>query len=435
MLHHAVLHQRAGYPLPVKWLGAADTFASHTAKTHESLLAAGWGGLWRLKGDGHVASAVIDGVEAVSLRLLGVEDQAGLDRLRAECHGLWFEEPAPSSVGVQSTGLGEKAWNIGITSCRLPSHANPKIITTNYPTRTHWTWRRFVTEASAHPERAYVRIPPGELASAEARAQWAQALADDPSALMRLITGEPASVYEGDQVAQSFRHETHVALTRLHPDVGEGRLWLGQDGGLTPATIIAQRQRGRICILAALASEDAGMRQHMEAVVRPWLAEHAMWALRASDAIRVEYDPSLDTDSQGDSEINALRVMRRLLHATYHAGPVDWLGRLHPLEAALNRSVNGVPLVQIDPEECVGLIEALDGAWHYPVKATGQRRSDQPKKPNHPHEDLGDALCYVLAGLAPTKDASAPPKVPTVRHHFDVLDYGRPEVRKPVVRF
>src|SRR6185436_20161860 len=193
MLHHAVLHQRAGYPLPVKWLGAADTFASHTAKTHESLLAAGWGGLWRLRGDGHVASAIIDGVEAVSLRLLGVEDQAGLDRLRAECHGLWFEEPAPSSVGVQSTGLGEKAWNIGITSCRLPSHANPKIITTNYPTRTHWTWRRFVTEASAHPERAYVRIPPGELASAEARAQWAQALADDPSALMRLITGEPAS--------------------------------------------------------------------------------------------------------------------------------------------------------------------------------------------------------------------------------------------------
>jgi len=435
MIYHAKLHQQAGHPLPTRWIGAADTFASHTAKTHESLREPLWAGVWHFEEQGHVAVAVIDGVEAVRLRLIGVEDQAGVDRLRAQCHGLWFEEPNPSSVGVQSTGLGEKAWNTGITSCRMPSHANPKIITSNYGTRSHWTYRRFVRETALHPERAYVEVPPGELASAEARLAWAKALEDDPSAAARLIHGQWASVYEGDQVAQSFRHETHVSLTRLHPDVGEGRLWLGQDGGLTPATIIAQRQRGRICILAALASEDAGMRQHMEAVVRPWLAEHAMWALRASDAIRVEYDPSLDTDSQGDSEINALRVMRRLLHATYHAGPVDWLGRLHPLEAALNRSVNGVPLVQIDPEECVGLIEALDGAWHYPVKATGQRRSDQPKKPNHPAEDLGDGLAYVLAGMAPTKDTSAPPKVPTVHRHFDVLDYGRPEVRKPVVRF
>lgn len=428
MLHHAVLHQRAGHPLPVKWLGAADTFASHTAKTHESLRAAGWGGVWRLEGDGHVAVAVINGVEAVRLRLLGVEDQAGLDRLRAESHGLWFEEPAPSSVGVQSTGLGEKAWNIGVTSCRLASHANPKILTTNYPTRSHWTWRRFVTEAEGHPERAYVRIPPGEYASAAQREEWRQALADDPSALLRLVEGEPASVYEGDRVASAFRWSQHVSQGPLQPSPHEGRLWIGQDGGLTPTSVIGQRQGGRIMIFAGLTSEDAGMRQHVEQVLRPWIGEHAPWALRAADAIRVEYDPSIDTDDQGDSETNALRVMRRLLPATYHPGPVDWLGRRDPMLAAFNAMVNGQPLVQIDPAASM-LLEALDGGWYYPVKATGSRRSDQPKKPNHPAEDAGDSLCYMLAGMRPTKDERERSRGPLkISRTWDVLDHTRPEL-------
>src|SRR5690242_10804433 len=61
MIAHAQQHQAAGYPLPVKWAGVTDTFRSHTEKTHDSLLAPGWGGVWRLEDGGHEARCVIDG--------------------------------------------------------------------------------------------------------------------------------------------------------------------------------------------------------------------------------------------------------------------------------------------------------------------------------------------------------------------------------------
>ena len=53
-----------------------------------------------------------------------------------------------------------------------------------------------------------------------------------------------------------------------------------------------------------------------------------------------------------------------------------------------------------------GLIKALDGAWYYAIgpdgkikNADGASESVKPKKPNHPHEDFGDAFCYLTDGL------------------------------------
>ena len=425
MIAHAQQHHAAGYPLPTKWLGAADTFASHVAKTHESLMEPLWRGTWTLKDQGHVAVFSVNGDELVHLRLLGVEDQAGMDRLRAACHGLWFEEPAPSSVLVQSSGLSESAWSLGITSCRLPSYKHPKILTLNYPDEDHWTWERFVTKPQANT--GYVRIPPGELASAAQRELWKQALANRPDMLRRLLLGQPGTILLGPQVAVGFNRDTHVRPCAPIPHVP---VWIGQDGGHTPTSVIGQRAEGRVRIIGAMASEHDGMRGHCESLLLPWLGEHAPWALDEPDMCYVRYDPSIDTDEQADIETNPLRVMRALLRGQYRPGPLSWDGRKDPMLALLNDGHQGTPVLQIDPVQARGLVRALDGGWYYAQGPDGSlRRADtakgsvQPKKPNHPHEDYGDAFCYLVASLAPSAPSrSKGPRGPNkARQGFDVF--------------
>jgi len=405
MVAHAQRHHAAGFPLPTKWLGAADTFQSHKSKTHDSLTAPGWRGLWTLRDDGHVAVFAVGGVELVHLRLFGVEDQSGMDRLRAECHGLWFEEPAPSSVLVQSSGLSESAWGLGMTSQRLPSYAHPAIMTLNYPDEDHWTWRRFVVQQ--HPGTAYFRIPPGELASAEARAEWERALANRPDMLRRLLRGQPGVVILGPQVAVGFSRDTHVRPCRAQRGFP---VWLGQDGGHTPTTVLGQRIDGRVRIIGALSSEHAGMRQHVCDLVRPFLGEHAPWALEDRDLLHGRYDPSLNTDDAGDIDSNPMQILTKELPGQWQPGPVTWDGRKDPMLALLNSMAGSSPVLQIDPIQCAGLIKALDAGWYYAMGPDGKIRkadtasgSAQPKKPNHPHEDYGDAFCYLVAGMAPSK--------------------------------
>ena len=417
MVAHAQKHHQAGYPLPTKWLGAADTFASHVAKTHDSLMAPGWRGTWQLKGDGHVAVFAVAGTELVHLRLFGVEDQSGMDRLRAECHGLWFEEPAPSSVLVQSSGLSESAWGLGLTSQRLPSYHHPAIMTLNYPDEDHWTWQRFVTKERPGDEEintAYFRIPPGELASAKDRAEWERALANRPDMLRRLLRGQPGTVILGPQVAVGFNRDSHVRTCR--PTSGFP-VWLGQDGGHTPTAVIGQRVDGRVKIIGALTCADWGMEQFVEQLLRPWLSEHTPWALDdPRDLLRFIYDPSIDKGSEADITANALHVLRREFRgATFRMGPVSWDDRRNALLGVLNDMLIGEPVLQIDPVQAKGLVRALDTGWYYAQGTDGRlKRADtlhegvQPKKPNHPHEDFGDALCYLLAGMAPSKPLKRP---------------------------
>lgn len=60
-------------------------------------------------------------------------------------------------------------------------------------------------------------------------------------------------------------------------------------------------------------------------------------------------------------------------------------------------------MLEVDPIDASGLVKALNGGWYYPTGSDGRVSRDKPKKPNHPHEDHGDALCYLLSGMAPLK--------------------------------
>lgn len=228
MVAHAMSHAKAGYPLPVRWMGVADTYQSHRLKTIRSMQAHHWGGAWRFSDDYHTASLVVDSAEWVRIDLFGVEDIGAIDRLRMECHGVWFEEPAPVAVMVSSSGISETAWLTALTSQRLATHRHVAIMTLNYPDADHWTWQRFI--AKPNPGTLAFRIPPGENASAADREEWARALAGRPDLMRRLLLGEPGVISMGPQVALGFREDLHVAKSSLAVTQGEP-LILGWDGG------------------------------------------------------------------------------------------------------------------------------------------------------------------------------------------------------------
>lgn len=396
MLWHACLHAAEGHPLPVMWMSVRDTHTSHRLTTVRTLQHGWWGGIWRIEQDQHVAIARVNGQDLIHVDLLGVEDRGAIDRLRMEVVGVHFDEVAPVSVLLSSSGISSEAWAIALTSQRLASHCHPAAITTNLPDEDHWSWQDFV--AQPRPGTACFRIPPGESASAAQREEWARALEGRPDLLRRLLTGEPGGIALGPQVAESFKSDLHVAKERLHPIPGEP-LFLGQDFGHTPATIIGQPWRGAIRIYAALPCERGGVRQHYDGSVIPWLTTHAPWALRGENTLlRGCYDPAGQTGEQTDIEANPIGTIERMIGGIWEPGPVKWEARKHCLLSALNRhAAPGVPAVQIDPVDGRPLIQALAGRWYYPQDRLGNVSRDLPKKPNHPHEDLGDAFIYLLS--------------------------------------
>ena len=410
MVAHAQLHRERGFALPIKWIGVTDTFASHKNKTIESLNNPLWQGLWRLHDGGHVAIFGVPGCEMVHLHLFGIEDQGAMDRVRTETVGVWFEEPAPTAVLVQSSGVNELAWTTAITSQRIPSHTHPAIMTLNYPDEDHWTWRRFIE--SPHENSAYFRVPPGERASEQQRAEWMTALDGRPDLQRRLLQGLPGVVMMGAQVALGFNENEHVSTKLLKPIKGEP-LFVGQDGGHTPCTVIGQAWQGRILIYTGLTIDRGGMRQHYERNVIPWLTVHAPWAISDDSMIQGFYDPAMP-DDESDSDRNPIDVCRELLGGTWTPGPTDWESRKGALITALNRHAGpGNVALQIDPTGGKQLIQALSGRWYYPQDRLGGASKDQPKKPNHPWEDLGDALCYFLAGIMPEVNRAPRPPLTT----------------------
>lgn len=417
MLGHAAAHQAAGFPLPVKWIGVTDTFSAHKAKTFESLEKPFWKGCWRPSDGGHIWQAVVNGVATVELHLFGIEDQGAMDRVRTECVGVWFEEPAPTAVLGVSTGVDETAWTMALTSQRIPSHHHVAVMTLNYPDEDHWTWQRFKPGSGVsgvHPDdpsRAWFRIPPGERADTAQRAEWAHALRDRPDLLRRLIEGQPGSIMLGPQVADGFNLDLHVSKERVHLVKGEP-IACGVDFGLTPTMIIGQPAQGFRRIAAAHTIAHGGITQLLENEVLPWLSRHAPWALRNSQMVYGCYDVSGQTGEQSDVTRDPVSILEATLPGLWFPGPVSWDSRKHVLLSAMHHHAKpGQVSLQLDPVDAAGLVKSLGGRWHYPIDRQGQVRRDLPKKPNHPWEDYGDAFIYWLWSLTSEQQPPGPLKV------------------------
>lgn len=425
MIYHSNEHERRQFvfndagekvllKLPVTWMGITDFHRSHTDKTKPSLLKDFWQGAWTLHDDAHIAVFKTN-VDRVVLNLFGIEDEGAADKARRETHCVWVEEPAPATTGH---GVDPTSYSTAITSQRLATHAKVALLTTNYPERKHWTWTRFMPSDSGaygrHPEdptRMWFRVPKGDnpYTSDKDRAEWAHALRDRPDLAARLLEGKPGSVQIGRAVATQFlngapigfNEARHVSDVRLRPIKGVP-FQIGQDGGLSPVTTIAQSYGGHIYVYASLVM-DGGMRQQYEHQVIPWFREHAPWAIKRDDMIFGCYDGSMP-DDESDSDRNPMDVIGNMLGGYWEPGPISWEGRKGPMLASFNRVAAGSsfePAVKIDPVDCEILIDALRGAWYYKEDRFGNVSGDKPHKPNHPYEDCGDSYCYMTCAALP----------------------------------
>src|SRR5262245_6983335 len=201
MVMHAKEHHAQGFELPIRVLAVRDSFANHKLTTIETLKKSLWQGAWRLTDQEHKAFFMAGDPPQVlvQLDLVGVDDQQAKDKLKLECHVVWVDEAAPSAY-MGSAGIDEDSWLVALTSARLLSHANPCLLTTNYPDSDHWTWERFVT--SRAEGTMHFRIPPGERASPEQRAEWSRALRGRPDLEKRLLLGQPGTSLLGQPVAE-----------------------------------------------------------------------------------------------------------------------------------------------------------------------------------------------------------------------------------------
>jgi hypothetical protein len=393
----AELHARAGYPLPLRVLWPHDSLTNAAVKTGPSLQQPLWGGLWTLRDDKKEAVLTLAGVEMIVGLFVGCNDEVSSERLRAESHVLAAEELVASLA--EFGGIEERKYELGLTSMRLPTRRHVALSTTNPGDEECWPFKRFL-EGGGRPGCVRCQIPADDRLSGDDIAALRAAFRDSPDLEKRLALGEWAALTVGEAVAVGFRSELHVSAIPLVP-VPHVPFVTGDDAGLTPCTVIAQEVNGEIRVYAALVSERAGTRQHLESLVLPWFAIHAPWAMRNHSLLISYYDPAMETPDQSNVDSSPESVLREVLGGVTYPGAISWPGRRDPLLSLLARlnPMTGRPRLQLDAEGCRLLISALNGRWHYKT-VNGAVSRDLPVK-DHPASDLGDALCYCIGGLAP----------------------------------
>ncbi len=406
----AELHVREGFSCPLRMLWMQDTLTNWGMKTGRSVENEMWQGCWSVRDDRRQAVLTLAGQELVVADAVGTKDETSAERLRAECHVLAAEELAPSLN--ESSGIEQRKYELGLTSMRLPTRRHVAFSTTNHGYDDDWFSQRFL-EGGGKPWCVACKVPIKERVTAEEIANLRASLCASPDLQKRLIDEESCVLVQGEQVAVGFRSELHVSPMPLRP-VPNLPFVAGHDAGLTPVTILGQEVQGEIRVYAALVSERAGTRQHLENLVLPWLAVHAPWAMYSSSALIHYYDVSMDTPDESNLESSPIRVLREVLGGSSYPGAISWPGRRDPLLSLLARlnPMTGRARLQLDAEGCRQLIQACNGRCYYPT-VNGHVSRELPVK-NHPWSDLMDSLCYMVGGLfmAPILD-TGPVKVET----------------------
>jgi hypothetical protein len=394
----AELRARAGEAGPLRVLWLHDTLVSASAKTARSVEAPLWAGLWQIRDDRRVAALTVAGADLVLGDFVGVQDASGQERSRAECHVVAVEEVVASLD--ESGGVSERAYELALTSARLPTRRRVAVLTTNPGDTETWPYKRFI-EGGGRAGCVRIQIPGEDRLSPEEQAAQRAAFRDSPDLEQRLSLGEWVPLQLGALVGEGYDAQVHVAASRLAPSP-DLVLGIGWDGGHSPSAVVGQLVGGQVRIYASLNLLGQGVQECLEDLVRPWLLSHAPWAVDDPRALVHVIDPSMRTGSEATITQSSEKVIRRLLGGRVLAAATNaWPHRREAVLRLLRPALEGgrVPLAISPTEDTRLLRQALGGRWYYRQTPDGRVDRSGPKKPNSPWADVGDAFAYLAGWL------------------------------------
>ena len=415
LLALAEWHSRAHFTDLFKAMLLHDSLKSADAKSAQTLELPLWGGLWTIESDRTRAMCRLGGRDFIKMDFIGCLDAVSSERLRQSTHCVMAEELIGSLA--DGTGITEDQYTLARSSMlRLDTRRRVSVALTNPGAPSLWPYRYWGLGGQPLSTRRAIQIPREDRLSPAQQAQLEASFATNPILQKRLSRGEWVGVVHGAAVAEGFDPAVHLAPFALHPSPSL-LLAIGFDGGHSPSAVVGQIQQGQIQIFAAFNLLHAGMLELLEQQVLPWLQSVAPWALDHAGAQLVEIiDPNLGTATQISIMESAEKMIQEKLGGRMIRGAVRWPPRREAvLKALAPRHVGGRTPLHISPGPDTDLlIDALSGAWYYPVGSDGQVDRTGPKKPNSPAADLGDAMAYLcgwLLGGEPMEISYEPIKV------------------------
>lgn len=214
------------------------------------------------------------------------------------------------------------------------------------------------------------------------------------------LLGNYGSTSTGKPVYPEYNDKVHCLTKNVEAERGLP-IVLGWDFGLTPACVILQvTARGKIIILDEIISEDMGIRQFTNEMVKPHLVNKYSGFTWYSAG-----DPAGNIRAQTDERT----CLQELLEAGITTEPAptnDFIPRRESVAFFLTKLADGDPAFALNPR-CTNLRKGFSGRYKYErLKVAGAARfKDRPVKDMSSH--IQDALQYaclrVRSGLTPPR--------------------------------
>lgn len=214
------------------------------------------------------------------------------------------------------------------------------------------------------------------------------------------VLGNYGTTSTGKPVYPEWNDRKHVAESEIVPTRGLPVV-LGWDFGLTPACIVGQiTPRGRLLVIDELVSEDMGVRQFANDVVKPLL-------VNKYDGFKIVStgDPSGEIRVATDTQTCFGELAAAGIPST-PADTNDFIPRRESVAFYLTKMSDGETAFLLSPT-CQILRRGFNGKYQLErLKTSGPARyKDRPKKDefSHPHDALQYLCMKVRSGLNPIK--------------------------------